>query len=49
MSVHYLLVQIQVPNFPGDESKGHHSVDLDKVIYIDKADFRLKADKNYKR
>jgi len=41
--------QVQVPNFPGDESKGHHYVDMDKVFYIDKSDFRLKTDKNYKR
>lgn len=46
---HKNVVQIEVPNFPGDESKGYHSVELEKVIYIDKADFRLKADKNYKR
>jgi len=41
--------QVQVPNFPGDDSRGHHFVDLSKVFYIDKSDFRLKSDKNYKR
>jgi len=46
---HDKAVEVQVPNFPGDESRGHHTVDLDRVIYIDRADFRMKADKNYKR
>ena len=44
-----ISAQVQVPNFPGDEARGHHFVDLGKVFYIDKSDFRLKSDKNYKR
>ena len=31
---------VNVPNFPADESKGHHKVPLRKVIYIEKSDFR---------
>ena len=33
-------VEIDVPNFPQDESKGSHKVIFDKVIYIDGVDFQ---------
>ena len=31
---------VNVPNFPADESKGFHTVPFDKVMYIEKSDFR---------
>ncbi|ESO13043.1 hypothetical protein HELRODRAFT_63797 [Helobdella robusta] len=40
---------LRVPDFPLDESKSHHEIDFDSVIYIDRSDFREHADKNYKR
>lgn len=33
-------VEIDVPNFPNDESKGSHKVFFDKVVYIDASDFK---------
>ncbi len=32
-------IDIEVPNFPSDESKGKHKISFDKVIYIDACDF----------
>jgi glutaminyl-tRNA synthetase len=31
---------LQVANFPGDPSKGHHTISLMKEIYIERSDFR---------
>lgn len=31
---------LEVADFPGDPSKGHHKVTLKKEIYIEKNDFR---------
>lgn len=33
-------IQVQVPNFPDDASKGNHIVQFDSTIYIEKADFK---------
>ncbi|XP_070193396.1 glutamine--tRNA ligase-like isoform X2 [Littorina saxatilis] len=41
--------EVTVPNFPADESKGSHKVPITSTIYIERADFREEADKNYKR
>jgi len=41
--------EISVPNFPADESKGFHKVPFNKVIYIEKADFKEVLEKGYKR
>lgn len=42
--------EIEVPNFPNDESKGTHKVVFDRVVYIDSSDFQEKpTDKGYKR
>lgn len=41
--------QVQVPNIPNDESAGHHTVPFDKVVYIERSDFKEQADKDYKR
>ncbi|XP_074645697.1 glutamine--tRNA ligase-like [Tubulanus polymorphus] len=51
---------LDVPNFPADAKKGEpndptqlkggsHKVVFDRVVYIEKEDFREEADKNYKR
>lgn len=42
-------IEIDVPNFPQDESKGTHKIIFDRVVYIDSVDFKETADKNYKR
>ena len=31
---------VSVPNFPADESKGFHDVPFDKILYIERDDFR---------
>lgn len=33
-------IEVNVPNFPNDESKGSHKVIFDKVIYLDAVDFQ---------
>jgi len=38
-----------VPNHPEDESKGTRKVTISREIYIDSADFREEANKQYKR
>jgi glutaminyl-tRNA synthetase len=43
------LSMIEVPNIPGDESAGFHQVPIQKVIYIERTDFKEKTDKDYKR
>jgi len=42
-------VELDVPNFPNDESKGTHKINFNKVVYIDASDFKETADKNFKR
>ncbi|XP_076820133.1 glutamine--tRNA ligase-like isoform X2 [Clavelina lepadiformis] len=42
-------IDISVPNFPADESRGSRTVKLTSTIYIEKTDFSETADKNYKR
>ena len=32
-------IELSIPNFPNDESKGSHMVYFDKVVYIDASDF----------
>jgi len=41
--------KITVPNHPRDASKGTHEVTFDKVIYIERSDFRTEELKGYKR
>lgn len=33
-------IDINVPDFPNDLDKGSHNVKFDKVIYIERSDFR---------
>ena len=40
---------VKVPNFPADESKGVHEVPFQKTLFIERTDFREKAEKGYKR
>ncbi|RNA15970.1 glutamine--tRNA ligase [Brachionus plicatilis] len=43
-------MEIDVPNFPQDESKGTHKVAFDRVVYLDSCDFNENpTDKGYKR
>jgi hypothetical protein len=32
-------MELTVPNFPSDESRGSHTIVFDSVIYIEKSDF----------
>lgn len=40
---------IEVPDFPKEVQRGSHSVTLDRVIYIDRSDFREVEEKGYRR
>lgn len=40
---------IIVPNFPNDLSKGSHQVTFDKIIYIERSDFKENPEKGYRR
>lgn len=39
--------EITVPNIPGHPEKGTHKVDLSRVIYIERSDFRMEDSKDY--
>ncbi|KAI0233738.1 Glutamine--tRNA ligase [Lamellibrachia satsuma] len=41
--------EVEVPDFPAEESKGSHRVPFEKTVYIEQSDFRETGDKNYKR
>jgi len=32
-------LELTVPNFPADESRGSHTIKFDSIIYIEKSDF----------
>ncbi|XP_046386642.1 probable glutamine--tRNA ligase [Ischnura elegans] len=40
---------LEVADFPGDPSKGHHKVTLKKEIYIERNDFREMEEKGFRR
>lgn len=42
-------VELQVPNFPQNPSLGLHKITLDRVIYIERSDFKLEPEKGYRR
>jgi glutaminyl-tRNA synthetase len=33
------VMELTVPDFPADESRGSHKIKFDSVIYIEKSDF----------
>lgn len=41
--------KIDVPNFPNDASKGVHQVTFDKIVYIERSDFKEQPEKGYHR
>uniref|UniRef100_A0A1B0CGP3 Probable glutamine--tRNA ligase n=1 Tax=Lutzomyia longipalpis TaxID=7200 RepID=A0A1B0CGP3_LUTLO len=46
---HTAPVTISVPNFPGNPEKGSHSITLDRVIFIERSDFKETPEKGYRR
>ncbi|XP_069822884.1 glutamine--tRNA ligase [Dendropsophus ebraccatus] len=42
-------IDVRVPNFPADESKGFHTVPFSSTVYIEQTDFREVMEKGYKR
>ncbi|XP_074951973.1 glutamine--tRNA ligase isoform X2 [Phalacrocorax aristotelis] len=42
-------LEVLVPNFPADESRGFHKVLFQPTVYIEETDFREEVDKGYKR
>ncbi|KAM7169391.1 glutamine--tRNA ligase, partial [Macrochelys suwanniensis] len=42
-------LEVLVPNFPADETKGFHQVPFQATVYIEQSDFREVMDKGYKR
>uniref|UniRef100_A0A6J0TYI4 glutamine--tRNA ligase n=1 Tax=Pogona vitticeps TaxID=103695 RepID=A0A6J0TYI4_9SAUR len=43
------VMEVLVPNFPADETKGFHKVPFQPTVYIEQSDFREIPDKGYKR
>lgn len=41
--------QIEVPHFPNDASRGSYHITLDRVIYIERSDFKENPEKGYHR
>jgi glutaminyl-tRNA synthetase len=33
------MIELNILNYPGEESRGSHSIKFDSVIYIEKSDF----------
>ncbi|KAK6480826.1 glutamine--tRNA ligase [Huso huso] len=42
-------MEVKVPDFPADESRGSHSVHFSSTVFIEQADFREVTEKGYKR
>lgn len=42
-------INVDVPNIPNDPELGNHKVPFNKIIYIEREDFRETASKDYKR
>uniref|UniRef100_A0A8D0GWU1 glutamine--tRNA ligase n=1 Tax=Sphenodon punctatus TaxID=8508 RepID=A0A8D0GWU1_SPHPU len=42
-------LEVSVPNFPADETKGFHKVPFQPAVFIEQSDFREVPDKGYKR
>ncbi|XP_017017502.1 probable glutamine--tRNA ligase [Drosophila kikkawai] len=46
---HAAPVQLEVPDFPQNPQQGSHKITLDKVVYIERGDFKLEPEKGYRR
>ncbi|KAH8267235.1 hypothetical protein KR026_008596 [Drosophila bipectinata] len=46
---HKAPVQLDVPDFPQNPQQGSHKITLDKVVYIERSDFKLEPEKGYRR
>lgn len=46
---HKSPVQLDVPDFPQNPQQGSHKITLDKVVYIERGDFKLEPEKGYRR
>nr|KAF6475850.1 hypothetical protein HJG63_016232 [Rousettus aegyptiacus] len=42
-------LDIQVPNFPADETKGFHQVPFGSIVFIERTDFKEEPEPGYKR
>lgn len=42
-------INVEVPNFPSDPKLGSHIVPFDKVVYIERSDFKEVGEKGYRR
>uniref|UniRef100_A0A8C6RR45 Glutaminyl-tRNA synthetase 1 n=1 Tax=Nannospalax galili TaxID=1026970 RepID=A0A8C6RR45_NANGA len=42
-------LDIQVPNFPADETKGFHQVPFASTVFIERTDFKEEPEPGYKR
>eukprot|EP01136_Pigoraptor_vietnamica_P009247 Opistho-1_new@3042 len=40
---------VTVPNIPGDDSKGSHTIKIGRVVYIERSDFKETPEKGYRR
>ncbi|XP_055902972.1 probable glutamine--tRNA ligase [Eupeodes corollae] len=46
---HKSAIEVEVPNFPSNPEKGSHRIVLDRVVYIERSDFKLTPEKGYRR
>ncbi|GLG98257.1 Probable glutamine--tRNA ligase [Gryllus bimaculatus] len=46
---HPQKTNVEVPNFPKDPKLGSHSVGFDKIVYIERSDFKEVMEKGYRR
>lgn len=44
-----LSYDIDVPNFPDDPSRGYHKIAFGNPLFIEQTDFKVEADKSYRR
>ncbi|XP_058836407.1 probable glutamine--tRNA ligase [Topomyia yanbarensis] len=42
-------VELTVPNFPSSPEKGTHTIWLDRILYIERSDFKENPEKGYRR
>ncbi|XP_060650440.1 probable glutamine--tRNA ligase [Drosophila nasuta] len=46
---HKAAVELEVPNFPQNPELGTHKITLDRVLYIERSDFKEEPEKGYRR